>query len=58
MSARTCVLVEHDGQWHPGTLRSTATAPDGTTTCLVTWRLPDGEIRIDRIPARRVKAAG
>lgn len=58
MSAPTRVLVEHNGDWYPGTLRSTATAPDGTTTCLVTWRIPDGEIRIDRVPSSRVKQVG
>ena len=55
MITPTIVLIEHEGEWFPGTLRSTNSAPDGTLTFLVTWRrIPDGQIRIDRFPASRV----
>ena len=54
MTDRIKVLVEHERQWHLGVLRSTRTADDGVVTCLVTWRIPGGETRIDRFPQCRV----
>ena len=54
MTDRISVLVEHGREWHRGTLRSTHTADDGTVTCLVTWRIEDGHLRIDRFPQCRV----
>lgn len=57
MANRIRVWVEHQHQWHPGTLRSTRTGAEGDVTCLVTWKLDDGETRIDRLPQCRVRPA-
>jgi len=49
------VLVEHHGRWYRGALRSTVSAPDGTLTHRVRWRLPGGTVRINRFPPSRVR---